>query len=279
MLTEPKTEETEETNETEKTVKTDVKKAARSGRPTEWMSDEEFLSTWKAYQQNRHPALWEKLVRENLPLVTYVLHKMPRAQTMDFKDLEAYGILGLIEAIQHYDPGRYSSFVPYAMRRIRGEIFDGILRFMGQQRNYVRKRRGLLACHEKAAQDLMRSPEEKEIRARLNLDRQSYDRLLRQTALLSPVPLDYDEMAYEKALIVEDAVEETVIRRETRRFLSDALSGLKPNEAAVVRLYYFEGLSFREIGKKLGFSGSWASRLHQAAIRRLKAHNEALRGE
>jgi RNA polymerase sigma factor for flagellar operon FliA len=235
---------------------------------------EEFLET-------RSPELREKLVLQSVPLVHYLLGRMGVAQekSNDYEDLAHQGLMGLIEAVDRFDPKFNARFSTYAALRIRGKILD-YLRATDWMPRAVRKRTRLI---QKTITNLwtenLREPTEEEIASRIGTDvkevQQGLDDLNRALVSLDMVMSSneedggalYERLGDEKQANPADEFEKEDLIEE----MSSAIQELSEREQLVLSLYYNEELTFRQIGQVMDISESRACQLHACAISSLKA--------
>ncbi len=235
---------------------------------------EEFLST-------RSPELREKLVLQSVPLVHYLLGRMGMTQELgaDYEDLAHQGLMGLIEAVDHFDAKFNARFSTYASLRIRGKILD-YLRTSDWMPRAARKRtRAIQQAISNLWMENRREPTEEEIAARLGVGLEEIQQGLADTNRVL-VSLDmmmeadpesdgalYDRLPDEKQANPADLIEENGLVA----LLGDAIRELPEREQLVLSLYYNDELTFREIGKVLGITESRVCQLHARAIVSLKA--------
>jgi RNA polymerase sigma factor for flagellar operon FliA len=237
---------------------------------------------WQRYAAERSPALREQLIVQYAPLVKYVVGRLAinLPTILDAEDVVSYGIFGLIEAIERFDPSRGLRFETYAIPRIRGAIIDS-LRSLDQVSRAVRqKARDIQRALVELEQELGRTPTEEETAARLGMSVERYQQVCVQSSvlnlsldhLLSGDPDDQGGRSPLQGVIASAAPdpEAVVERRELVRHLAAALAKLPKNEKLVLALYYHEELTMREISKVMGISEPRVSQLHAQALLRLR---------
>ncbi len=235
---------------------------------------EEFVTS-------RAPELREKLVLQSVPLVHYLLARMGLNQELgsDYEDLAHQGLIGLIEAVDHFDPRMGARFSTYASLRIRGKILD-YLRTSDWMPRAARKRARLI---QKTINTLwsenLREPTDDEIAVRLGLH---VDEIQKGLADANRVLVSLD------ALMETDAGPEGSLHENLRdekqanpadvaeagsliEQMGSALLNLSERERLILSLYYTDELTFREIGKVLEITESRVCQLHARAILSLKA--------
>jgi RNA polymerase sigma factor for flagellar operon FliA len=244
---------------------------------------------WREYKIANHRTARDALIARYAPLVKYVAGRVVvnLPKSVDEGDLVGYGSLGLIDAIERFDPQRGVKFETYAIARVRGAMIDG-LRSMDWVPVSVRHRNRVL---EKATKDLEnrlgRSATDEEIAAELGITMEEYERRIQDMASSSILSLEdvwgNTEESDSTARKVEvkdekapDPLDEAEWSSKTDA-LARAVAGLPEREKLVVSLYYFEGLTVKEIAYILKVSPSRISQLHTKAVIRLKALLSRLR--
>lgn len=204
------------------------------------------------------------------PFVRSIAGKIKKTlpKEIEYDDLLSYGMLGLFEAADRFDPKRGANFTTFAYYRIRGAIYDG-LRGMGwvNRREYQRFR------FEQRANAFLQNMEE-QVQARPAGIKPSDDEQVEEMAsvvegLVTIFVTALDAMdGFE---IADDApsAQDSFEVAQARQFVSEALERMAGQERDLLRLYYYQELSLEEVGKELGLSKSWTSRLHTRAIQKL----------
>ena len=248
------------------------------------MPAEDVLSLWRKYRANRDRQLRDRLILTYAQLVKFVAGRLGSGLPahVDEGDLVYYGLLGLIGAIERYDPDRDVKFETYAIARIKGSIIDE-LRAMDWVPRSVRARARDIerAIGELEAQS-GRAPSEEEIAAKLGVSQDELGENLLEISRSSIAALDelwtISSGGGDQVALI-DTIEDTqgpepqaaLAQTEMREALGEAIARLPEREKLVVTLYYYEELTLREIGEVLGVTESRVSQLHTKAILRLKA--------
>ena len=237
---------------------------------------------WREYKLRNDRQCRDTLITRYAPLVKYVAGRVAvnLPKSVDEGDLIGYGTLGLMDAIERFDPGRGVKFETYAIARIRGSMIDG-LRSMDWVPVSVRHRnRNLEMVVKDLENDLGRSATDDEIAQELGITTAEYSQRVQDmagSAILSledvwgnpdegEAPTRMAEIKDEKAVDPLDEAEWNS-RRES---LGESIERLPEREKLVVTLYYFEGLTVKEIAYVLKVSPSRVSQLHTKAVIRLR---------
>ena len=239
---------------------------------------------WRTYRRTRDQALRDRLILSYAPLVKYVAGRLGSGLPahVDEGDLVSYGLLGLIAAIERYDPDRDVKFETYAIARIKGSILDE-LRAMDWVPRSVRSRaREIERAMAELEAKLNRAPSDEEIAKKVGITTDELEESLTDISRSSIAALDElwtisGSGGDQIALI--DTIEDTsgpepqtaFAQTELREAIADSISRLPEREKLVITLYYYEDLTLREIGEVLGVTESRVSQLHTKAILRLKA--------
>jgi len=237
---------------------------------------------WRDYKLRNDREARDTLIVRYAPLVKYVAGRVAvnLPKSVDEGDLIGYGTLGLIDAIERFDPARGVKFETYAIARIRGSMIDG-LRSMDWVPVSVRHRnRNLEQVVRDLENQLGRSATDEEVAEALGITVQEYAQRIQDmagSAVLSledvwgnpdegEAPTRMAEVKDEKALDPLDEAE----WNSRREALAKSIERLPPREKLVVTLYYFEGLTVKEIAYVLKVSPSRVSQLHTKAVIRLR---------
>jgi RNA polymerase sigma factor FliA len=235
--------------------------------------DDSVLTVWSDFQRTRDPGLRNRLVVQYSPLVKYVAGRMRSRlpHSVDQDDLVSDGVLGLMDAIERFDPERGLSFQTFAVPRIRGAIIDG-LRAMDFVPRSVRDKVRIVQQATVALEErLGRPPEATEVAKEIGVPVQQVRDLTRQ-ASSNHANLEDFELADELAAAADESVEQGDVNASLRRVVGE----LNERDQVVIALYYFEGLTLAEIGRVLGVTESRISQVHSRATASLRAKLLAL---
>lgn len=237
---------------------------------------------WARFAATRDPALRDELITTYTPLVRFVVGRLgiPPSCLLDADDLLSCGTIGLINAIDRYDPTRGSRFESFATTRIRGSVIDHLRSLNWLPRTAMARIRQMEYAIANLEQRLGRPPREEEIAAEANISTSRYRQMLQEagTIVLSldaPLgPLAQEEGLTSLADLLEDErspePDEQVEAQELMALLRVALDGLPEREHMLLALYYREELTMKEISKIMNVSESRVCQLHIQAILRLR---------
>ena len=185
------------------------------------------------------------------------------------EDLTGYGQLGLVEAAAEFDDSRGSRFSTYAYYRIRGAIYDGLSKMSWISRAQY----GKLKNQQMATEVLRQDSEEKKPTGGGTLESDIHWFVDVSRALAVVYLATAREDGEKAGILLEDESspepQSEAINREMHMKLRGLVDGLPEEAASLIRATYFEGLTLKEAGERLGISKSWASRLHKRTLLRL----------
>jgi RNA polymerase sigma factor for flagellar operon FliA len=210
------------------------------------------------------------LIEQYTPFVRSIAAKIKKglAKTIEFDDLVAYGMTGLLEAAERYDPKFGANFMTFSYYRIRGAIYDG-LRGMGwvSRTEYQKIRfeeRATAYLENMANRQLGSTADHKGVEANIEELADQVSQLV--TIYVTSLEGLEDLQIEDKGLVAADARFHDV---EMKQHVRDALLKLPEAEQKLLTLYYFKEMSLQEVGDQLGLSKSWTSRRHAQAIEKL----------
>ena len=247
------------------------------------MSVEDTKGLWREYRRTNDEKLRDRLILTYAPLVKYVAGRLGSGLPAHVEegDLVSYGLLGLIGAIERYDPDRDVKFETYALSRIKGSIIDELRALDWVPRSVRARARDIERAVAELEAKLGRAPNDDEIAGKLGLTEDELEDSLTEISRSSIAALDelWTVSAGGDQIALIDTIEDTqgpepqsaLAQTELREAMADAIARLPEREKLVVTLYYYEELTLREIGEVLGVTESRVSQLHTKAILRLKA--------
>jgi RNA polymerase sigma factor for flagellar operon FliA len=249
-------------------------------RKWEGKSEEEL---WKIYRKTHDTNIRDFFVKQYAPLVKYVAGKVAigMPHNVEFDDLVGFGVFGLFDAIEKYDPAKHVKFKTYAVTRIRGSIFDELRSIDWVPRSVRQKSREVEDTIRSLESRLGRSASDEEIARAMSMEVEEFQSLILKissTSILSLNDVWYSGEDDDQISIVESIESPTslnpdtiVEREEIKRVIVEAINELPEKEKKVLILYYYEDLTLKEIGHVLGVTESRISQLHTKAIMRLRS--------
>jgi RNA polymerase sigma factor for flagellar operon FliA len=240
------------------------------------------LSLWQDYRRTGDRALRDRLILTYAPLVKFVAGRLGATlpSHVDEQDLVSYGLLGLIGAIERFDPSREIKFETYAIARIKGAIIDELRSLDWVPRSVRTRARQIERAIAELERTLMRAPTDTEIAEKVGITGEELEESLTEISRTSIAALDeiWSPAGGDQVSLI-DTIEDqsgpnpevTLEQTELKEALGEAISRLPEREKLVVTLYYYEELTLREIGEVLGVTESRVSQLHTKAVLRLKA--------
>jgi len=222
----------------------------------------------------------ERLILEHLPQVRLIARRIQERlpENISLEDLVSTGVLGLISAIDNFDPSHNVKLKTYAEYKIRGAILDSLRGLDWAPRQKRRKAKQIEAAIAAAEQKLQRSPTEEETAAQLGILIDEYHQWLVEIRGLNVASLEYAGNEQGKDLLhyIPDERENlpsTLLERsELERLLAEGIDRIPPIERTVLALYYHEELTLREIAQIVNLHESRVSQLKTQAILRLRSH-------
>ncbi len=240
--------------------------------------DDELGALWDAFKGSASDEARERLILHYAPLVKYVASRVATGlpSSVEQADLVSYGVFGLIDALQKFEPGRGNKFETYAIPRIKGAIIDELRAMDWVPRSIRFKAREIEKAHSDLEAMLKRQPTEAEMAERLGISRSELHDVVSQISFVSVLALD--ELVSvgadrgEQVSLIDTLADKHfdptsgVESQETRGLLAAAINSLSEREKIVVTLYYFEGLTLAEIGEILGVTESRVCQIHTKAV-------------
>jgi len=223
----------------------------------------------------------EEFIKNNLKLVSYIASRLAIGlpSWVDRRDLINAGVIGLVDAVNNFDPSKGVKFESYASTRIRGSMLDELRSLDWIPRSTRVKSREIEGAIGKLVSRLGRFPTEDEIAAELGWDMDQYYKAMEQVSCTTLLSLDetveisaggepirrIDTLFGDDASALDD-----IERRELLDNVVKILKGLTDQERLAISLYYYEELTLKEIGQVMGVSESRVSQVHTAAILKLR---------
>ena len=240
---------------------------------------------WREYRRSRDEKLKHELVLDHLPLVKYLAGRLAvkLPPFIDQEELESYGVFGLLEAVEKYDPDLGAGFNAYAYSRVRGAMIDEIRKQNWIPRTVWQKIKHLNATRERLQKELGESVANEALAGAMGITVTELHKIAGQANLLSLSSLDEtvtiaDGETVRRGDMIQDPASpdplDIIEGEENMRLLAQAVGELPEKDRTVLSLYYQEGLTLKEIGRVLTVSESRVCQLHTRALSRLRSKLE-----
>jgi RNA polymerase sigma factor for flagellar operon FliA len=233
-------------------------------------------SIWEEYARNQDPVLKRDIVTAYIPLVKYVVGKIgvPASQVDSLVkegDLIQYGVLGLLEAIERYEPSRGVKFESFAIPRIRGMVQDELRKLDWVPRSVRKKARIVDRIEQKVENDDSANGVKSDIAGKLALTEDELADLMEEARHVHHGPVRETEGYSLDDIASEDANQlEELGDQEAKTMLGQLIEHLPNRQRLVVTMYYYENLTFKEIAGVLGLSDSRVFQIHATVLRDLR---------
>jgi len=237
---------------------------------------------WADYKATRTQDLRDKLIIQYSPLVKYVAGRvgvgLPR--NVEQADLTSFGVFGLIDAIEKFDPERGYKFETYAIARIKGAILDELRSIDWVPRSVRSKARTLERAMAKLESENHRAPTDSEVAEEMGVSEQQLQTTLSQISFVGVAALDEMLAGGDRgeSVTLGDTVADGNIGpmgvfeiEEMRQLLAESINRMPEREKIVLTLYYYEGLTLAEIGRVLSVTESRVCQIHTKAVLQLRS--------
>jgi RNA polymerase sigma factor FliA len=244
------------------------------------------MTLWQSFSAGNLAAR-EALLAEHISLVHHVARQIHRRVSSDVEldELVSAGTMGLIEALERFEPTRGLAFSTFAVPRVRGAILDELRRIDHVPSSMRRRTRTLSTAREALRHELGREPVGEEVAEMLGLDLPALWKLEAEAEGTMRVALDGsgteegDDTPHVQPMAAEDhgGVEERITLDQETAILRETILRLSQQERTVLTLYYFEELKLHEIASVLEVTESRVSQIRQKAVTKLRGELSSLR--
>ncbi len=248
------------------------------------MTTQDDDALWQEYKKFGSLKAREQLIQKHLHLVKYSIGRIMARYQLDkeavsVEDLYSCGVIGLMEAVDGFDPSRMVKFVTYAIPRIRGAIIDELRALDWIPRSLRQRVNQMQAAYAQMERELGRPVNDSELSERLGLQPKQLQELFDQASRMTLLSLDElvqlgDDSQVSREALTKSAAEDVrsgIQREEVVALLEAAIEELPDRERLVLVMYYVEELTLKEIGEVLKVTESRVCQLHSKAILRLRA--------
>ena len=236
---------------------------------------------WTRFKEEHDQQAREQLILHYAPLFKFIAGRVGAnlPSTVENADLVSYGLFGLIDAIEKFEPERGLKFETYALSRIRGSIIDELRGLDWVPRSVRSRSREVERAYVELENELHRAPSDEEVAARVGMSVDSLHDLFATVSYTNVAALDELLHGGEGAATLGDSVvdrrlaapEEAFEGQSLREAIGGAVHLLTEREQIIVALYYYEAFTLAEIGQVLGVTESRVSQLHSRAMLQLRA--------
>ncbi len=244
----------------------------------------DLSSVWEEYKTTGSKLCKDKLLIEYAGLVRYTAQRIAfnLPASVELGDLMGSGVMGLIKAVENFDPARGFKFETFATHKIRGAILDELRALDWVPRSIRQKSKNLQKCYTELELKLGRMPYDDEVCEYLNITKKEFERLLvdvTPTTILSLEENLPNRGGEGKSISLIDTIEspndsnplKELGYAEVKRILMETIEQLPEKERLVVALYHYEELTLREIGEVLSLTESRVSQIHSKAMLKLRS--------
>ncbi len=231
---------------------------------------------WIKYSQTKDIEIKKELIENYIDLVKIIAGRMYNyyGSKIEYDDLIGYGTLGLIDSINKFDLSKNIKFETYAQIRIKGSIIDSIRKLDWVPRSLRKKSKDIQNVISILENKFGRTPTNIEISEQLNVSLKELELLLSDISIFNISSLDdilkNNSESPIKSVGTTDKPDEMYEKKEMKSLLAESINILSEKEKSVISLYYYEELTYKEIGKVIELSESRISQIHSKAIMKMK---------
>ncbi len=254
-------------------------------------TNEDVERLWSTYKSTGSQRARDQLIVHYSPLVKYVAGRVGVGlpQNVEQADLVSYGLFGLIDAIDKFEPERGFKFETYAISRIKGNILDELRSIDWVPRSVRAKARQIEGAYATLESKLHRTPTEEEVADELDMTVEQLHTALSKISFVGVIALDEFVGSGDRGeggatlgdtiATADEGPGDLFEVQEMRGMLADAVDRLPEREKVVLTLYYYEGLTLAQIGEVIGVTESRVCQIHTKAILQLRSRMQAAERE
>lgn len=233
---------------------------------------------WRRFKEENDQKAREKLIMEYLDLVKYQAGRVNNyvPDRIELEDLESYGIIGLIDAIEKFDPSRGYKFNSYAQKRIKGEIIDQLRKLDWLPHSLRQKAKVIKSKTRELESKLNRTPHLDEVVDELDFTKEQVTKVLKKLKESQWVSI-YSELNG-RSLIDwlpssgRNKPQKILDKKNAVKILKNAIENLSDKQKLVVSLIYYEELTQKEVAEVMDLSPARISQIHKKAVYRLRGY-------
>jgi len=222
----------------------------------------------------------DQLIMSYLPVIKAIALKIKNEYNVsaELGDMINCGVIGLIDALEKYQPSRKTRFYSYAKYRIKGSIIDGLRQYIGLPRILRKKRKELETTFFHLEQKLGRGLKDQEAAQQMGIELEDFYQLLNKLKM-NGNNINENDYYFLRALDLENSLECNSIydplylylETEIKEIIKKIVISLPPKERFVISFYYYEDLTMNQISQAMGITESRVSQIHTQALLRMKA--------
>lgn len=247
------------------------------------LTEDSLKTIWKKWQQDKDEQAGNKLVEHYMPLVDYQVNRIYTTlpKNVERQDIKSLAFMGLVDALEKFDPNRDLKFDTYASFRIKGSIIDGLRKEGWLPRSVREKAKIVEQATERLEKRLNREPKISEIANEVGISHQETSEIVKDTLVANFLSIEEQksEQQPEHRESLRNTIpdrqaytpEESSLKKEQINELVTVITELNEKEQLVLQLFYKEELTFTEIGGILQLSTSRISQIHTKSIAKLKS--------
>ena len=239
------------------------------------------------YFNNPTNAKKEEVVLSYLPLVNHVINKIPidnYQNILSKEDLFQNGVMGLLSALDKYDPEMNTTFKSFCYTRVHGSIIDTIRNNSTLSRDQVKKYKNIVKSRDKLSKKLYREPSVNEIGLELGISPNIVNKTISNYEQNSNISIDSpsiinedNNLSYHETLASDtDSPEQELDKKEKKKLLKRSISNLPEKQRLVLALYYYEELKISEIGSILDVSDGRVSQILKSTLELLRTNLQSI---
>ncbi len=243
--------------------------------------EQRLIKMWEEYSHTKSAKVRDQLIIEYSQVVKYIALRVSAGlpDEVEVEDLISVGIIGLIKAVENFNPAVGVKFETFAGFRIKGAMLDELRQRDWIPRSARQKIKEISSAYQQLESELGRTPYDKEVADFLGMTEEEFNIANSETA---PVVFSLeneifssegDGISFEETIKDERAEDPLVAMEKTelKSVIKESINELKDKEKLIVALYHFEELNLKEIGKVLNISEGRVSQIHSKALAKLKA--------
>jgi RNA polymerase sigma factor for flagellar operon FliA len=246
---------------------------------------------WKIYKKTKDENIKEEIIKFYLPFVKYlsdrIMQHLPNEVRENNKeDMYIEGIIGLMESIEKYDIDKNVKFETFASKRIRGSIIDTLRKDDYLSKNVREQAKRIEKAYNEIESETGKKANDDEISKKLGMTKDEFYDILYKIKGISIIPLDAliitkdnEEINIENIIGKEDTILSDIEKEDFISKLAVIIEKLEEEERIMLELYYWDGLTLKEIGEVLNLSESRVCQIHTKILLKLRSNYKKIEKE